>query len=252
MMGEHTANPNTLGAVLILPIALAAGWFAGLRNPAQKLLAVGVISVIAIGVFITQSRGALVALVVTMLVFLYRSRARWQVLVPIAALLALVLLLPEVFFERATRLLTGEDTTGAGRTRIWSVGLAALDQVGILLGAGLSNYAETFLLSDAYSAGIYKKAPHNAYLGALVELGIIGLVLMLAALGSHLLAARATKRTGLDGILLSAVEAGCIGMATVAFFADSVWGKAFWLPWILLTWATYYGRDSEQPRSDPP
>jgi putative inorganic carbon (HCO3(-)) transporter len=250
VMGEQTSNPNTLGAVLILPLALAAGGFAGLRNPVQKLLAVGALSVIGVGIFITQSRGALLALAVTMLFFVYRNKVRWQVVVPLAALLVLVIALPATFFARATRVLTGEDTTGAGRTQIWSVGLAALEHVGIF-GAGLSNYTEIYRFSDAYSPGVWVKSSHNSYLGTWVELGIIGLVLMLAALASHFLAARAARRTGLEGVLLSSVEAGCVGTMAIAFFSDSLWGKAFWLPWILLTWATYSARDTEGLRRDP-
>jgi O-antigen ligase len=216
-----------------------------LRHPAQKLLSIGALGALGIGVFITQSRGVLLAIIVTMLVFVYYTKARWQVLVPIATLLVGALLLPETFFARTTKLFTGEDTTGAGRTEIWSVGLAALERVGIF-GAGLSNYSEIYQLSDAYSPGVWTKAAHNIYLGTWVELGVIGLLLLLAALASHLLAARGARRAHLSGILLPAIEAACFGLLASSFFTDRLWGKVFWLPWILLTWSIHDAQETEQ------
>jgi len=247
-VGERSANPNAFGAALLLPLALAAGGFVSLRNPLQKLLAVGALGMIGMGIYATRSRGGLVALILTMLVFVCRSRVRWQALVPIAMLLVLVMVVPETFFARAVKVAAGEDATGAGRTEIWSVGLTALEHVG-LFGAGLANYKETFRFAEAYSA--WSKGPHNTYLGTWVELGIIGLVLMLAALASHLLAARGARRGGREGVLLSAIEAACFGMLASAFFGDRLWLKFFWLPWILLTWAIYSARETEHGSNSP-
>lgn len=250
VVGERSANPNAFGAGLIVPIALAAGGFVGLRNPIQKLLAVGAVGLIGVGVYISMSRGALLAMIVTMLVFVFRTKVRWQVLVPIAMLLVLVVVLPETFFARVGKVLSGEDTTGAGRLEIWSVGLTALEHVGVF-GTGLGNYTEIYRLSPAYSPGIWAKGPHNTYLGAWVEFGILGLVLLLAALASHLVAARTARRVGLDGILLAALEAACFGMLASSFFAERLWAKMFWLPWILLAWAIYNTRGNEQAQSNP-
>jgi O-antigen ligase len=248
-LGERSANPNTLGAALILPLALVAGGCVGWRNPMLKCLAVGALGIIGMGVYVTKSRGALLAIAVAMLVFIFRMKAKWQALVPIAMLLTLIAVLPETFFARAGMVLAGEDTTGAGRTEVWGVGLAALEHVGVF-GAGLANYTQVFRFSDAYSPDVGAKVAHNTFLAAWVELGIPGLVLMLAALGSHLLAVRGINRVGLKGVVLAALEAACFGMLASAFFADRLWAKVFWLPWILLTWAIYTAGDSEQARAD--
>jgi O-antigen ligase len=250
VVGEQAANPNGLAASLILPLALATAGIVGLRNPLQKLLAVGALALIGVGVFITQSRAGLVAIIVTVLVFVCRVRIRWQVMVPIAVLLAMVVILPDTFFTRAEKMFSGEDSTGAGRTRIWAAGIKALEHVGIF-GAGLSNYEEIYQFSDAFSPGVWEKGSHNTFLGAWVELGIIGLVLMLAALASHFLAARGLRRFGLDGVLVSAIEAGCVGIMAVSFFGERLWTKVFWVPWILLVWAVYVARDTERARSAP-
>jgi hypothetical protein len=51
-------------------------------------------------------------------------------------------------------------------------------------------------------------------------------------------------------VLLLALEAACVGMLVSAFFGDRLWSKVFWLPWILLTWATYSAREAEPDRSE--
>jgi O-antigen ligase len=246
VVGEQAANPNSLGAVLILPLALAAGGFVALRSPFQKLLAAGALGVIGAGVYITMSRGALLAIVLAMLVFAYRNRVRWQVFVPIALLVVVAIALPDVFFTRAGRVLSGEDTTGASRTQIWSAGWAALEHVGVI-GAGFRNYTEIYGFSDGYSPGVWAKGAHNSYLETWVELGIVGLVLLVTAIACHFLAMRGIGRRSVHGVVLSALEAGAVGVLAGAFFADRLVSKAFWLVWILLAWAISNARENQDP-----
>jgi O-antigen ligase len=248
VMGEQGGNPNTLGGVLILPLVLAVGGVVALRNPVQKFLATVAVGVIGLGVYITMSRGALLAIALAMLVFVYRNRIRWQVLVPIAILVVVAIALPDVFFARAAKVVSGEDTTGASRTQIWSAGWAALEHVGVI-GAGFSNYTEIYRFLDAYSPGVWAKGAHNSYLETWVELGIVGLVLMLAAIAGHLLSMRGIGRRSVGGIVLSAAEAASVGVLAGAFFADRVGGKSFWLLWIIVTWAIRNARESQQPES---
>jgi O-antigen ligase len=84
-----------------------------------------------------------------------------------------------------------------------------------------------------------------------VEAGIIGLALMLAALGSHLLAASSARKADGGGVALSAVEAGCVGTLVLNLFGDGIWDKMFWLSWILLIWAIHCARESAVA-SEPP
>jgi hypothetical protein len=71
-------------------------------------------------------------------------------------------------------------------------------------------------------------------------------VLLLTAIAGHFLAMRGIWRGSTAGIVLSAVEAGAIGVLAGAFFADRLVSKSFWLVWILLTWATATARESQQ------
>jgi O-antigen ligase len=230
---QRAENPNTLGRVLVLPLSLAIAGFIGLRRSLQRMIAVGCVGLIGVGIYISMSRAALLAMVVMISVLIYRLRARWQIIAAMVVLLALVTVMPDKFYERTGALATGADSTGSGRTEIWEIGLEALARYG-LIGAGLDNFPEVFLQYTPY-----KMSAHNTYLMVGVELGIIGLALLLAALASHLLAAWRARGVGRGAITLAALEGACFGMLTSAMFADVLYRKIFWLTWIRLTWAVY-------------
>jgi O-antigen ligase len=155
--------------------------------------------------------------------------------------------MPDAFFNRIFQAFTGEDR--GARVQIWKVGIEELNRSPIL-GVGLGNYTEIYQFSDVYSAGPFVRRAHNTYLGTWVELGILGLALMLAALASHLLAARGIKATSMEGVILAAIVAACFGALVGAFFADRLWSKHFWLPWILLTWAIRLAREPQGSSTD--
>lgn len=238
VLGDRDTNPNSLGAALIIPFALALAGAVGSRGAVQRAMAVGLVGLIGVGIFISASRAALLALIVTILVFLYRVKLRWQILAPAVVLSALAGMMPDTFYRRIGIVLTGEDATGAGRTEIWKTGLKTLEEFG-LFGAGLDNFLEAWDRTVAYGPLDWARAAHNVYLKVWVELGILGLVLLLAALGSHLLAVHRARKAGGGGIALAALEAACLGVLVLTVFGDQIWRKFFWLAWILLTWATY-------------
>jgi len=223
------ANPNWLGRILILPLALAIAGLVGGRGMMQRALAVGCAASIGLGIFISMSRGAVIALITMLLVLLYRMRARWHIVAIMVLLVMVTTLVPEQFYERMNAVISGEDATGAGRTVIWWTALQGIERSGIL-GVGLNNF-ERF-----HEAGY---SGHNIYLTALIEFGFPGLAMMLAAIASALLAVRRVSSAGEASIVLSALEAACIGTLMSGMFADILWKKSFWLPWILLTWAMY-------------
>jgi O-antigen ligase len=229
--GQHV-NPNAVAESLILPLAMAVAIFVASRAKLSTGLAVGAIGAIGAAIFLTMSRASLLALAIMMAVFLFRLRSRLSVLA-VAVLAALLPLMPELFFYRITSVFTGEDATGAGRTDIWATGLLALDRFG-WLGAGLSNFPHTY---NMYAPGTLSKGAHNTYLGTWVELGIIGVVLLLAAFFAHL---RLGKRSDIRGFepFPVAIQAACVGMFVIAFFGDILWSKFLWVPWILAVWAS--------------
>jgi O-antigen ligase len=240
--GGDESNPNTLGRILILPLALGVGGLVGLPGIAQKAIALGCIGLMGAGIFISMSRAALLGMVTMVAVLVYRMRARWQIIAAMVVLLMLSAVMPEQFYRRVVGMGGAEDHSAAERIRLLKAGLESIENFGIF-GIGLDNSPSAFTLYGASAVGV---GPHNMYLMVWIELGIIGLVLMLAALGSQVFGVYKARKLGHGGIVLAALEAAFLGTLTHAIFGIQIWTKTFWLILILLTWATSYQRQSDE------
>jgi len=241
VIGDLQSNPNALGRLLILPLALAIAAFVGLRTTLQRIAAIGLMILIGLGIFISMSRGAIAATMVMLSVLIYRARARSKILVAVMLLVALsATLIPPKFYERLGErlgmVLSGEDATGSGRTEIWIVAVKSLERFGIL-GAGLGNFDEMYRRDVFFQGAV---GAHNIYLMVWVELGIVGLIIMIIAIATHLSAARNARKRGHGGPASRAVEAACIGILVASAFSDQLWTKTFWLAWTLLAWSNSY------------
>jgi O-antigen ligase len=224
--GDQASNPNDFAAGLLLPFALAVGGFLAARHWIARLLTLLAVLVIGGGILMTMSRGALLGLITMVVVFLYRSRADWRLVAPVALLGGVVAVMPDLFFERLQLMLEG---SGAGREDIWANGLKAMEHSGVMgavFGVGLDSFAST----------AFGRAPHNIYLGMLVEVGVVGLVLLFGAMVSQLRSVGLKRRGSFtwSSIYLAAIESACFGVLVVGFFGDIVWRKHFWFLWALL------------------
>jgi O-antigen ligase len=236
-LAGREANPNGVAQSLLLPLSIGVAMFVSSHRAGGKAIAALGIGAIASGIFLTMSRGSLVAVAIMTCVLLYRFRLRWQIITVVGIFAAILPFMPELFFERIGRVFSGEDATGAGRTEIWRIGIEALDRFG-WLGAGLSNFPAAYDLYAYTAPGGLSRAAHNTFLSIWVELGILGLALFMAAIVAHLrLGARKAGRP--SGVALQrAIEAACFGLLIIALFGDVQWKKAFWMPWILTVWAS--------------
>lgn len=243
-VADRVANPNSFSAALILPLALSIAGFVGLRSIVQRILAVGAVGVIATGMYISGSRAALIAAGIMLLVLLCRTGIKKEMVATIVILAILAVTVSASFFERLDLIFTGEDSTGSGRLDIWTVGIQGLQQFGVF-GAGLNNFADVYRSYAPLGPRIEGPGAHNTYLMLWVELGLPGLLLILAALGGHFAGARMARKAGRDTVALAALEAACVGMLVVSMFGDEVWTKQFWLPFILLMWAAYVPRQPD-------
>ena len=233
-VGGSDANPNSAAQSFLLPLAIAIAMFLGTRRLWPRAFAAVAIGSMTTAIFLMMSRASLAALLVMMCVFMYRFRVRSQVLAVVAIVAALLPLMPDLFFSRIASVFTGDDSTGAGRTNIWSVGVDALQQFG-WFGAGLSNFPHAYNL---FVAGGTSKGAHNTFLSTWVELGIIGLALLVAAFVVHLRTGAATKGSMSETAFPIAIHAASFGIMVIAFFGDVLWFKTLWMPWILTVWAS--------------
>jgi exopolysaccharide production protein ExoQ len=236
VLNDMQGNANQLGRVLILPLTLAIVGFIGGRGIIQRALALGCAACIGLGTFISMSRTALAATAAVLLVLCYRIRARWQIVAVMVLLLVVSMFMPDTFYQRIDALISGQDDTGSGRLDIWRTGLRIFVERSGFLGAGLDHFP---LLHSYYEPGLGEVSAHNIYLMVLIDLGVPGLAMMLAAIVSGLFAVRRARSSGHGSIPLAALEAACIGTLITGLFLESLFTKSFWMPWILLNWAMY-------------
>jgi O-antigen ligase len=238
-------DPNELAAALLAGLALAAGFLLARARlaPIVRLGAMAAIPLCAGGIFLSLSRGGLVALA-ALLVAGTVFGGPWRL--AITALLVAVVAGGLVYFTQFASLPARERVTaikgGTGRSDLWTVGLRMVSAhpVG---GVGVGNFeavSRNYVLQPGplqrtdliFSSN--PKVAHNTYLQVMAETGITGLVLFLGvvigclalALRAALLAARRGDR------ILEALARGLllalIGMLVADFFISQTYSKLLW------------------------
>ena len=238
-------NPNELAAILVSAMALALGLAAALRRaPLARIAAMIAAGLCIAGVFLTGSRGGLVALAVALLAFLVIGsgfRGRFLLVTAAVALAGLgyynYLATPEQT-ERIT-----SDTTGTGRTDLWVVGWRMVEDEP-LHGIGARNFQTSsphYLLEPGVIQeaklfiGESPKVTHNTYLEIWAELGVVGLVLFLFVIGFGLYAAgKATRVFARLGdarmeVMAKAVFVAFAALLAADFFGSRQYNKELWI-----------------------
>ena len=77
--------------------------------------------------------------------------------------------------------------------------------------------------------GVYRGA-HNEYLNVLVEFGLAGFIIFIIGIWKHYQLLQ-TRIIDLNRIML---KASFWAMLTVMLFSDIMWGKSFWLLWMMV------------------
>ncbi|MGA3128303.1 MAG: O-antigen ligase family protein [Candidatus Korobacteraceae bacterium] len=234
VFGGRQTDPNILAASLLLPLSLAVGELLGSAKLGGKLLLAFCALLITSGIFVTGSRGALLAIAVMLLFYLHKLGMNWRILAPLTLLGGALMFAPAFIFQRLEE---SQATGGAGRLYIWQTGMAALKDY-FLAGAGLDNFPviyNNYAAHAAQFAGLNRPA-HNVFLQIAVESGAIGLLLFVFVIGSHLKYAlrRDAVSTGAVRFRLIACEAATCGILVASFFLGLLWTKTFWITWTLL------------------
>ena len=235
-------DPNSLAASLVPAVVLAGALAASSARPWARAALVGAIPLFVAGLVASQSRGASVAALLTVLVsFVVFKRRRIHVaaftLLAIGAAIILFSTTPGAW-ERVTTFNAG----GSGRSTLWTGAWRAAQDYP-LAGAGLNNFRnvapdytrEPGALEEVHILAEQPRYVHNTYLQLLAENGVIGLLLYLGfALGclrAALLAARrfeAAQNTSLE-MLARAVLVATISMLIAAFFLSAAVDGRIWV-----------------------
>jgi O-antigen ligase len=247
VVGAKETDPNIFAASLLLPLALAVGRFLAPSGRLQKMLMLGACAVISLGMLVTQSRGAVLAMAVMIFVYLYRFRIKLRVVVPVFVCAVTFASVWDLLFTRFEK---AGASGGGGRLDIWLAGLEAIKKYG-LLGAGMENFGFAYNEYARFSPKFrgYSFGAHNIYLQIAVEYGVVGVLLLVAALHSQLkmLSAPPSEK----GRLSSNVPFEAAGWAILSsgFFLGVLWLKSFWLVWMLLVVAGKLNRRAGSSRS---
>lgn len=229
-------NPDHFAASLVLPVAVclvAAVWS---RSVFTRALSVVGLALLLICIEMTGSRGAYLAVAAVVVYLLWRDPHRVPLFIgsAVIAVGAVVVTGPAYFF---TRWAMAAQNGGAGRLSIWHTGLLAFKQ-NWLFGAGYGNfgfaYDRAFMQTFQPFYANWHRASHNILLGTAVELGVIGLVLLVAAwVGQFRLLEKIPLGDARYPLRL-ALEATIIGLFVCGLFADIMIWKYVWVAFMLV------------------
>jgi O-antigen ligase len=237
-------NANETAAALVAGAVLAGALAATLRDQPLLRLAAGIgMPLCAFALFLTLSRGGLVALA-TALVAAIVMGGRWRGIVLALAVIAAVGCVTYfgVFASTQARERVTTFRGGTGRTDVWTVGWRMV-QAHPVRGVGAGTFAESSVHYLLRPGSIKRddfivdtpKAAHNMYLEVLAELGVVGLALFLAIIGFSLAClVRAVRRFNQIGdrqleILSRAMFVALVGLLASDFFGSREFAKELWL-----------------------
>ena len=237
-------DPNETAAAMVAGLALATALGLAARGkPLVRMACSVAVVVCTLTLFLTSSRGGLIALAVALIaaVFLGGRRRGTMLVAALGAVLVTVFyfatIAPESVRERVTH-----PEGGTGRVDIWTVGWRMVRHNAIE-GVGSGNFTTASihyllepgkLVRDDFIIDTPKVA-HNTYLQVFAELGIVGFVLFMTillfsfvcAFKAHRVAARAGDRE-LD-IIARATVVALSSLFAAYFFVSRDYGKQLWV-----------------------
>jgi O-antigen ligase len=239
-----SGGANEMAAAMVVGIVLCLTLALMRRNGGLlRLTLVGGIGLCTLALFLSLSRGGLLALGAALVVAVLMA-GRWRRLIVVTA--GVVVLVAVGYFTTFAPLPARERVlevgNGTGRTDVWTVGMrmvAAQPFTGV--GAGNFEIASIHYLlrpgviaDDEFIISVPKIA-HNSFLEPLAETGIPGLALFLAilatALRSMYLAARNFERHGERDfeLLCRGLFVATVGYLVAAFFITANYQKLLWM-----------------------
>lgn len=244
---QHLSNPNgpsrdsnyeALSLVMTLPLASYLARHD--PNRSRRRISQGCTPVLGFAVFVSQSRGGVLALAALSALGWLRSRRKLATaLVGLGALALAALCAPSVTWERFHEIqLAGRPTTGAEmstRTRIelWRGGLRMIE-THPLCGIGLDQFKSQV---GYYNPALYQVSKrnyiaHNTYIHVAAEEGLPVLAVFLAMIWLTLRSCRRAQREARDELLAglaSSMELGLAAYLVVAMFLSAQLVKTLWI-----------------------
>jgi O-antigen ligase len=272
-------HPNILAAALMAPLILSVeriliGGTRWMGARGWRLLGTAGAFFSFVAIVLTGSRGGVLSAVIAFVICLIHCRKLQSAKVMIRRLTTAVVTVAlglvvsvavglavdpngtvhRILQSDAIHRLTNAGGGGSGRLDIWTAGILACE-THCAWGAGLDNFPQTYNQVFALSAATHdvgtSRAAHDIYLQAAVEVGFLGLTLLLLAAIAEW---KALSRIALQRVGPSS-RAILAGVLLANVFLSAMWFKYFWLVLILFRLtegAALEGARSSAARTSPP
>ncbi|MEE9253509.1 MAG: O-antigen ligase family protein [Pseudomonadales bacterium] len=242
-----TGNRNLLALYINIAIVCAFVLFQTTRHAFARLILIVVIPIFFLGLALTFSRTGLIVMSIGLALVWYRiarDRGFFIMAISAATLCALVMLLPEAFFQRVETIVPAiqrQEGTFGSRVQLWKMGLRMIEDRPIT-GVGPGNFIAA---SPRYARGGMIKnrlVAHNAFIAVAAEMGLVGLAVFVAilifALRNAMRAASAGRVRGSKELQYYpvAIEAALIIIIVSGLTGDVQGLKVLWL-FLGLSWA---------------
>ena len=190
LLFEPLGYANALGIYAAIGILLAVGLALTLRPPSLRLACLAPVGILVPSLYLTDSRAAELSLALGLVVLVRFGRRIPRALTAAigvgaaAAVAAVAVAIAHQEHNLTARL------AGANRPHYWHVAWREVE-LNPVLGSGAGTFERYWLLYRP--VGSFARDAHSLYLETLAELGPVGLVLLLAALGLPLLVLRGRR-----------------------------------------------------------
>lgn len=240
------ADPNGFSFVILFSLPFFAQWFFSSPALSRRILAAGAFALCTTAVIMSFSRGGAIIFLVVMMLLSVEHLKRFQVRylgLTIAffgvALLLLIFLTPETYWERQKRVTDMEDPAISRRASYLVVTFENFLKRP-LLGAGTDSFRNLYSesrISRRYSGAEYNymRAAHNAYAEVLSGSGFLGLLVFLIMIGISLRGFQTAKSHYLargqarEASMMTAYRLGFVTILLFFFFLSFNYHKYFWL-----------------------
>ncbi|MDH5373086.1 MAG: O-antigen ligase family protein, partial [Acidimicrobiia bacterium] len=243
--GGEGGDPNITAAALVVPIAVAL--WEGLnpeRSRRERVFFLLAAAGAGVAVLLTASRGGLISVAIVAIITVLSYR-RGVVSLALLGLLVLpaVLLAPSTFETRA-----GNSGT-TGRTEIWRLAIESCPEY-CPTGSGFGTFADVhetaFLISEEATGTQLRYQAHSIWFGVLIELGVLGFVLLVAALTITVRDVFRLPESSRGGAL-----AGMVGLLVASTFLSDLTFKFFWMA-LIYSVLVVSSTETQGPAAVPP
>lgn len=235
------ANPNDLAGVCLLLISVALAVFAGEQNRRYRLAALATAGFIAFIIFLTQSRGALIALSVFVVVALKRmpKQQRVRAVLVAGALGTLVIFFaPSSVWDRLSGLSNVTDTenlaqvdkTGSAEQRfeIWKVARTIIAEhpiTGVGIGAYPEEHEQVAMRPQFNPTARGPRDTHSMYFNVMAETGIPGFLILTCLLLVTVRYVERIRRRAASLLPQQALQIQFFELGLLAFCVAAIWGS---------------------------